>query len=117
MWARIVEIMLAFWLAISSFIFQSSCPDLWFRKNDLICSSLLLFFSLLSFANRFEKMHLCNGGVTLWMIFVAFHFPAAPILENELILGLLFLILALIPSHSELPPKGWRDFYTTLPKQ
>lgn len=63
MWARITELFVAFWLAITPFIFhdQSLSVQLW------ICAFLIALFALLSFWNRLRKMHLCTLGVALWL--------------------------------------------------
>lgn len=114
MWARIVEFMLACWLAISRFIFQYSPEESFFWKNDLVCASLIGLFALLSFNDKLNKMHLCTLAVAGWLFALGYStFPeeAIPPLENYVALSLLFFMLSVLPSQSDLPPRPWRKFY------
>lgn len=114
MFARVVEFMLACWLAISRFIFHYSPEESFLWKNDLVCATLIALFALLSFADKLNKMHLFTLLVALWLMVLSYcNFPmeATPPLENYLALGLLFLILAVLPSNCHLPPRPWRKFY------
>ncbi len=112
MWARIVEFMLACWLALSPFVFahRSDATLLW--TSDLTCAFLVALFSLLSFNQRLNKMHLGNLLVAFWLIWVAFswEFPHEKAIQNNLVLAMLFLMLAIVPSESHLPPRPWRTF-------
>lgn len=110
MWARTVEVMLALWLAASPFIFGHS-PDeasLWW--NDFATAFLILVFSLVSFWGRASHAHLLNVLVGLWLCGFGYvnGEPPSPAAQNDLILGLLLLMLAIIPSHATMPPEEWR---------
>ncbi len=112
MWARVIECMLAFWLALSPHIFFHETAFLW--KNDLTCGTLVLVFSLLSFHSKWSRTHLANLFVAFWLIglgFVSKDSPLPPALENHVIMGLILLIFALVPSHSERPSSSWENFY------
>lgn len=93
MWSRILELLLAGWLVAS---------------HDWVPAALTALFALLSF--RFRKMHLCTLGVGLYLVYTAFAQPPGPRAENHLVVGLLLLILALIPSHAQQPPREWVEF-------
>jgi hypothetical protein len=108
MWARVVEFMLALWLAISPLFFGHA---LW--KNALSCGFLIGSFALLSFHSKLPKLHLLNLPVALWLLICAGksgEFPLSPFLQNYIVLGLLFGMLGIIPSDSEKPPATWRKF-------
>ena len=114
MFARVVEFMLACWLAISRFIFHYTPEESFLWKSDLVCASLIALFALLSFKEELNKMHLFTLGVAGWLIALSYStFPleASPPLENYLVLGLLFFILAVLPSNCHLSPRPWRKFY------
>ncbi len=114
MFARVIEFMLACWLAISRFIFHYTPEESFLWKNDLVCATLIALFALLSFAEKLNKMHLCTLAVGLWLMGMSYsNFPmeATPPLENYFALGMLLLMLAIIPSHSHLSPRTWRNFY------
>lgn len=117
MWARIVEFMLALWLALSPFIFGYSEDAIIFWCNDLISSSLIAFFALICYYKPLRKMHLCNLLMAIWLIVIGFiskEIPPPPFLQNYVVFGILLLMIALVPSESEKPPKPWRDFDENL---
>jgi hypothetical protein len=115
MWARVVEVMLGCWLALSPFIFRHAAdqPALWF--NDLFCSLAVLTFALLSFWHPLRQAHLAICGVALWLIgfgVLASPHPAPPALQNHILVGLLLLMCAIVPNEASLPPRPWRDFFS-----
>lgn len=111
MWARTVEVMLGLWLAASPFVFRHG-PDaarLWW--SDMGSASLVASFSLLSFWGPARRAHLLNLPVALWLAGSGYFGPGdppSPAAQNDLIVGLILLMLAIIPSEATLPPKGWR---------
>lgn len=114
MWARVIEFSIACWLAISPFIFNYPDEALFFWFSDLISSSLLAFFSLVSFYKPLRKMHLCNLLVSFYLVALAYIFKESAYpepLQNYVVLGILLLMLAIIPSEAEKPPVPWREFY------
>ena len=113
MWARTVEVMLGLWLAASPFIFSHSPaePRLWW--SDLCSAFLIITISLLSFWSRTMRAHLLNVLVALWLVGFGYFSsgdPPPPAAQNDLAVGLILLLLAIIPSEATLPPKGWREF-------
>lgn len=113
MWARIVEVMIACWLALSPFIFRAPKDEVWFWVNDFTCSFLMLFFSLICFYKPLRKMHLLNLLVGLWLFAIGYFFevPLPAYVQNDVVIGLVLLVLAVIPSESELPPESWQQFH------
>lgn len=116
MWARVVEFMLACWLALSPFIlhYPSEATALW--TSDLVCAFLVALFALLSFWHPLRKIHLCTLGVGLWLWglgYQDFPLPASIPQENSVVLGLLLLMLAIIPCHSHRSPLSWQEFLET----
>lgn len=113
MWARVVEFMLACWLALSPFIFHYPDEPLFIWINDFACSFLLAFFALACYAKSLRKMHLFNLGIALWLFIAGYFFdmPKAAS-QNYIAFGLLLLMISVIPSEAERPPQPWRDFYS-----
>lgn len=113
MWARIVEVMIACWLALSPFIFHAPKEEKWFWINDFACSFLLAFFSLLCFYKPLRKIHLFNLGVGIWLFSMGYFFPLPlpAYVQNDVVIGLLLLVLTLVPSESEHPPQSWQNFH------
>lgn len=114
-WPRILEIVLGCWLLMSPFIF-GHYPDrreLWL--SDMICGALVLLISSSSISVRLRRLYLLNLGVALWIMIHAYlqsppphHAP--PAIQNELITGLILLMVAIIPSDTSRPPREWQEF-------
>ena len=105
--------MLACWLAISPFIFRhpDDATELWW--NDWICALLIGGFALASFVDQTRRAHLLELLVAAWLIgygwVTASGIHDAP-RQNWMVLGLLILMLAIIPSDCVKPPVGWQEW-------
>jgi|SRR5688572_14813536 len=114
MWARVIEVMLGCWLAISPFIFRHSEEDrvLWF--SDLFAAMVVIILALVSFWPPLRFAHVANLVIALWLIgfgFWASPYPSPPALQNDIVVGLLLLMFAIIPNQATRPPRSWRVFY------
>jgi len=113
MWARIVELMLGIWLAISAFVFGYASENAFLQTSDLVCAALVAVFALGSYRPKMEKIHLLHIGVAAWLIGCAFLRPdpppAAPY-QNYVVTGLLLIMFAVIPSRASQPPHSWEEF-------
>lgn len=113
MWPRISEIILAFWLLLSRFIFHYPDGHSLLGLSDIICAFAILFFSVLSFHSKWNKMHLCNLFVALWLILLAFLHPTPflpPYLQSHLVVAIILLNFVTLPSPSNLPPRAWQTY-------
>jgi hypothetical protein len=114
MWARVIEVLLACWLAVSPFLFRHAPAETFLWITDLSCAVIIALFSLLSYRPRWEKTHLLNLAVAGWLIgtgFLVAESPPPPAIQNHVVIGLLLLMFAVIPSHAERPPRSWQEFY------
>ncbi len=114
MWARVIELMLAFWLAISPFVFDYPGHITFYWTTDFVCSALIALFSLLSFHLPLRKMHLCSLLVAFYLVSLGFILkdsPLQPALQNYLVLGITFLMLNIVPTDASDQPQPWKDFY------
>lgn len=114
MWARIAEMGLAVWLALSPWVFAHPSAALFLWVNDLVCAGLILVLAWLPFHRSLEKLHLLQGAAALWLIGCALSTttqPTPPAVQNHMVTGLLLLMFAVIPSRSTTPPDSWRRFY------
>ena len=105
--------MLGCWLAVSPFIFRHGAEDrvLWF--NDLFSAMIVIVFALVSFWPPLRFAHLANLVVALWLIAFGFwvsSYPPPLALQNDIVVGLLLLMFAIIPNEATQPPRPWRDF-------
>ena len=113
MWARVTAIMLGFWLLASPFVFRFAETDGSSLANDLFCGLVILFFGFLSFWNRTGWAHFLILPVAAWLIifgYLAGH-PAPPSAQNQIIVGLLLAMFAIIPNKTNEMPEAWRKFY------
>jgi hypothetical protein len=120
MWARVIEVMLGCWLAMSPFIFRHSAEDkiLWF--NDFFASTVVIVLALVSFWSSLRFAHVANLVAALWLIafgFLASPYPAPPALQNDIVVGMLLLMFAIIPNEATRPPRPWRDFFDRKPNK
>lgn len=107
MWGRISEIILAFWLFISYFIFEYQ------SIQALICGVLMLLFALLSYAPRLNKMHLFQVVPAGWLLFMGYSYPTPWLpmgLQNYVVVGVLLLMFTIIPSNASDHPRPWKRF-------
>jgi hypothetical protein len=111
MWPRLVELLLAAWLAMSPFVFGHfpSERDLWL--NDFVCAAVIATCALLSLRGATRRAHLVELPVALWLIVVGYfaRSEALPALQNHILLAFVLLMVAVIPTDSNRPPAQWRS--------
>jgi len=108
MWARVIELMLAGWLAFAALV-TSRAGDGWPNATDLAFAALAAAASLACWFRPLERMHLATlvlGGLLALLGFAAGH-PASPVDQNRLVVGLLLMMFAVVPSRSSRPPRAW----------
>lgn len=113
MWARVVEFMLAVWLALSPIILRYPAQATSWWVNDFVCAFLIAVFALFSFRESLRKMHTLTLGVALWLWLRGYSdFPNPPSvsLQNSVVIGLLLLMMAIVPSHSHHPSHSWKHY-------
>ncbi len=113
MWARVVEVMLGCWLAISPFVFHHSRDDALLWYADWTAATLVTVLALLSYWRPTRWAHLLTIAVALAMVAAGWlqDRPAPPGWQNHIVTGLILLMTAIIPNHAASPPRGWMDFY------
>jgi hypothetical protein len=114
MWPRVVEVMLGCWLALSPFIFRHAADQraLWF--NDFSCAAAVVVVAFLSWWPPCRRVYLAIIAVGLWLVgfgYLASPHPAPPALQNDILVGVLLLMFAIIPSEASVPPRSWRDYF------
>ncbi|MEX0938386.1 MAG: hypothetical protein WDZ59_11050 [Pirellulales bacterium] len=113
MWARVVEVMLGCWLIISPFIFGHPESEVGRWLTDMACGTLVIAFALLSYARPLRHAHLLTILVGFWLIgfaFLAEPYPVPPALQNDVMLGLLLLMMCILPNEATEPPLAWRRY-------
>jgi hypothetical protein len=75
----------------------------------------VIVFALLSFWAPMRFAHIVNLVIGLWLIafgFWAVPYPTPPALQNDIVVGLLLVMFAIIPNDATRPPRAWRDLLT-----
>lgn len=114
MWPRVVEIMLGVWLALSPFVFRHPPGVRGYWINDFTCALIIITLSLLSFWHRTRHARLAQLLVAAWLIGFGYLFrshPAPPALQNDVLVGWLLMMFAIMPNETNLPPVGWREYH------
>jgi hypothetical protein len=81
--------------------------------GDLFSALGVIVLALVSFWPPMQFAHIANFAIGLWLIafgFLASPYPTPPGLQNDIVVGLLLLMLSIIPNHASRPPRPWHDF-------
>ncbi len=111
MWARVAELMIGLWLVLSPFIFRETASVERFAALDMTAGSLVVLLSLLSFWRRMEWAHFATALLALALgayAYLAWPRPGPPAAQNEIVVALLLVLLAIVPNEATRPPKPWR---------
>ena len=111
MWPRILELLLAAWLALSPFVFGHFPEDKALWLNDFLCAFLIAACALLSFRSRTRWMHLAELPLAFWLLAMGYLSKTEPIpaLQNHILLALVLLMVAVIPGDANRPPLQWQS--------
>lgn len=104
MWARIIELLIALWLVISFFAFG-------YHSDCLIVAAAIALFSLLSYRESLNKMHLLNALCAFYLLYVSYTYPVVPLpfhYQSMILSAFFLLLLAIIPSRASEPPLAWQ---------
>lgn len=113
MWARVIEIMLAGWLAISPFVIHGQAANVGDWNVELVCAGAVVLFALLSFYHRMRRAYLLTiivGACLTASTLLTAAVPATPAAMNAVAVGLLLMMLGVIPSNASIPPRRWREY-------
>lgn len=105
--------MLGFWLLASPFVFRSAETGGGGLANDLLCGLLVIIFGFLSYWNRTNWARFLTLVVAAWLIIFGYSagHPAPPSAQNQIVVGLLLGMFAIIPNRTNEMPEAWNEFY------
>lgn len=115
MWPRVVEVTLGAWLLITPFVFRDSPAMDAYATNAMVSGSIVILASLLCFWHRTDRAYFVTLAVSLWLMghgYFAAERPGPPPAQNEITVGLLLLLFAILPTETNQPPGPWRDRLT-----
>jgi hypothetical protein len=110
MWARDVEFMLGLWLAISPWVFRHADDATVLWVSDMACGALVATLALFSYWHPTRHAHLLTLIVAAWLVgFGRFGaaVPLPPGMQNDIVIGLLLVMFAIVPNHASQPPTNW----------
>ena len=112
MWPRVIELMLGCWLVVSPFVFRGT-PELERYMFSLVGSgAVVVIASLLSFWPPAASARFLTLLTSLWLTghgYFAAVRPGPPAAQNEIMIGLLLLVFAILPNDTNRPPADWHD--------
>lgn len=117
MWSRVCEFFLGCWLLMSPFIFHHADTAIVWWSNDLVTGGAVVLLSLLSYWHPLRNAHLLIIAVGFWLVGFAYWYglgEAAAASQNQLIVGLLLLMFAIIPNGATLPASEWQQPHDPL---
>ncbi len=112
MWSRVVEVMFGIWLLLSPWIFRHSPADAGWWINDMATGAAVIVFGLFSFWKPTRRAHVLTLLLGGWLIGFAYHQGfgnSSPAAQNDLMLGLLLLMFAVIPNRCDRAPRSWDE--------
>ena len=111
MWPRVVELMVGAWLVISPFVFRGTPELAAFRLSAVASGGIIILASLLAFWHRAPWARFVTLAAACWLMahgYFAAPRPGPPAAQNELTVGLLLLLFAILPNETNQPPIPWR---------
>ena len=108
MWPRVSEVALGCWLLLTPFVFRGTEALGNYAVNAVVSGSVVILASLLSFWDRTRFGHLVTLVVSLWLATHGYFWadrPGPPAAQNELTVGLLLLLFAVLPNEINDPPR------------
>ncbi len=108
MWGRVIEIMIAVWIALSPFIFRAQ-DDLVVLWADQVVAAAIVLLAALSYWSRLRYAHLGSLFIALALIIWGrtSGSPPPPIHQNHIVIGLLLMMIAIIPNDASMPHEVW----------
>jgi hypothetical protein len=111
MWPRTIEVTLGAWMVIAPLVFRDTEDIGRFAANAVISGGLVILASLAAFWRPAGAARFATLGVGLWLMvhgYFAAPRPGPPAAQNEITIGLLLLVFAILPNEVNDPPVPWR---------
>lgn len=107
MWPRVVEVMLGVWLVITPLVFRGTEDVERYALNAVVSGSVIITASLMAFWRRTGWMRLVTLAASCWLAghgYLSAVRPGPPAAQNEIMIGLILLLFAMLPNHVNREP-------------
>jgi len=113
-WPRYCEIVLALWLLVAPWILNYGDSAV-FRIVNVTAAISVLLVDILSVTLRKRYAYLTVLGIAFGLLAHAYFAapPQAAGTQNNIIVALMLLMFAILPTEATLPPLSWREFRST----
>lgn len=111
MWPRVVELMLGAWLVISPLVFRGTAGVETYAFSMVAAGTAVVVASVLCFWPPTAAARIVTLLAALWLAghgYFSAPRPGPPSAQNEITVGLLLLVFAIIPNETNRPPAPWR---------
>jgi hypothetical protein len=110
-WPRYCEMLLGLWLLAVPWILNYGDSDT-FRTINIAAATGILLLDILSVTLYKRYAHLAVLGIAFGLLTHAYFAALAEATgtQNNIIVALLLLIFAILPTEATLPPPSWREF-------
>jgi hypothetical protein len=110
MWPRVVEAMVGCWLVIAPFVFRATTSLDDYATNAVVCGLLVVTLALASMWPPAAWARLGTIAVALWLMahgYFTADRPGPPAAQNEITVGLILMLFAVLPNHINEVPAAW----------
>ena len=111
-WPRYSEMVLGLWLIVAPWILNYGDLSV-FRPVNIAAATGILVLDILSITLYKRYAYLAVLGIALGLLVHAYFAlpPEVAGTENNIIVALLLLMFAILPTEATLPPPSWRTFH------
>jgi hypothetical protein len=119
MWPRVVEAMVGCWLMITPFVFRGTASLDDYAIDAAVCGALVLTCAFASMWPPAAWMRLGTIAVALWLTahgYFGAERPGPPAAQNEITVGLILILFAVLPNQINEVPAPWRPRTGSSPR-
>jgi hypothetical protein len=112
MWPRVVEIMFGCWLLVTPFVFRTTTAIDDYAGHAVLSGALIAAASMLGCWPPLRHAHLATLSVAAWLTLHGYFSaarPGPPAAQNEIVVGLIVLLFAILPNEVNQAPRSWRN--------